>query len=129
MSPAEWQAVRLAVFKKHGKSCAFCKKTPKSLDCHEIWSYSIEDGSSIGKQRLIKILPLCKACHMVCHIGFWSLQGKYEQALQHMARTRRISKAAASAEIAEAFQVFEHLSRFEWELEVGAVSSYINENK
>lgn len=127
LSKKEWQSLRLRVFQKHGSTCMYCGAKPKSLDCHEIWSYSIEEGQSCGKQTLVKIAPLCKACHMVCHIGFWSMQGKYDQALAHMMRVRKIDKTSASQEIAAAFDNFDQMSRFEWILDIGAVNLYIHE--
>lgn len=127
LSAAGWRKLREKVLSKHGTNCSYCGSTPRSLDCHEIWSYAIEDGASTGKQKLVKILPLCKACHMVCHIGFWSMQGKHDQVVAHMMRIRKISKNEATAEISAAFQVFDKLSRFEWALDIEAVSFYLDE--
>ena len=129
LSAAEWRDLRERVFAKHGKQCAYCGSRPRSLDCHEIWSYYIEDGQAAGRQSLVKIQPLCKACHMVCHIGFWSMQGKYDQVLAHMIRVRGISHSAATDEIDAAFTTFDLLSRFEWILDIGAVSFYANETQ
>lgn len=127
LSASEWKALRERVFAKHGKQCGYCRARPRSLDCHEIWSYSIEAGSSSGKQSLVKIQPLCRSCHMVCHIGFWSMQGKYDQVLAHMMRVRKLSKTAAALEVEQAFSTFDALSKFEWILDIGAVSLYIDE--
>ena len=124
MSAAEWKKFRQLVFAKHGTACAFCEARPKSLDCHEIWRYSIESGAVVGQQQLIKVLPLCKQCHMVCHIGFWSIQGKFEQVLAHMMRTRKLSRAAALLEVSSANSVFEKLSGFEWILDVEHANDY-----
>jgi len=124
MSATEWKKFRQLVIAKHGTSCAFCNAKPKSLDCHEIWRYSIKDGETVGQQTLVKVLPLCKQCHMVCHIGFWSIQGKFEQVLAHMMRTRKLSRVLALAEISAANLVFEKLSRFEWILDVKSAGDY-----
>jgi len=125
LSAARWRDFRQAVFAKHGPTCAFCGARPKSLDCHEIWSYSIESDATAGRQSLVKVLPLCKSCHMVCHIGFWSLQGKFDVALAHMMRVRKINRTAALAEITAANAVFEHLSRFDWILDIESAKAYV----
>lgn len=126
MSADRWRSFREAVFAKHGRTCAFCGAKPKSLDCHEIWSYSIEHGATTGRQSLVKVLPLCKRCHMVCHIGFWSLQGKFDEAISHMMRVRKISRSDAMAEITAANAQFEQLSRFEWVLDIESAKGYIS---
>lgn len=55
------------------------------------------------------------------------MQGKYDQVLAHMMRVRKLSKAAAALEVEQAFSTFDALSRFEWILDIGAVSLYIDE--
>ncbi len=57
------------------------------------------------------------------------MQGKYEQVLAHMMRVRGISRAAAVDEVDAAFATFELLSRFEWILDIGAVSFYADETQ
>ena len=128
MTDAKWREFRELVFIKHGKICAFCGASPKSLDCHEIWKY-VQSDKFAGIQSLVKVLPLCKPCHMVCHIGFWSLKGKFEQVLAHMMRVRKISRGYALAEISAANELFEKLSSVEWELDVSAAETYISLKK
>jgi hypothetical protein len=55
------------------------------------------------------------------------MQGKYDQVLAHMMRVRNLSKTAAALEVEQAFSAFDVLSKFEWILDIGAVSLYIDE--
>lgn len=124
MSATQWKKFRQLVFAKHGLRCQFCNAMPKSLDCHEIWRYKID--TDIAIQELTAVYPLCKRCHQVCHIGFWQLQGPVDHIIAHMAKVRKISLQQAKKEIADAFVLHNHLSSFEWSLDISAADSYIN---
>lgn len=119
----QWRNFRQQVLAKHGHICAFCNSKPKSLDCHEIWRYKKIDHAH-GIQSLVKVLPLCKKCHMVCHIGFWSLKGKFQETVAHMMRVRKIDRTAVNAELSEAQRIFDDLSNIEWSLDITAVEDY-----
>jgi len=126
LSASEWKKFREAVFKKHGMVCSFCGSKPKSLDCHEIWQYQTPIArGEMGRQVLIKVLPLCKSCHQVCHIGFWSLKGNTDHIVAHMCKVRKITKEEAKKEVASAFSLHSKLSEFEYILDIAAASSYI----
>ena len=62
---------------------------------------------------------------MVCHIGFWSLKGKFEEALAHMMRVRKIDRQTANAELSDAQDVFDELSKIEWSLDIASVADYL----
>jgi hypothetical protein len=59
-----WESVRQSVLHKYQFRCAICGADEKGLNCHEVWSFSIEDET----RKLIEILPLCKMCHAVRHM-------------------------------------------------------------
>ena len=118
LTASDWQKVRLTVFEKYGKVCTFCGSKPKSLDCHEIWQY-VKDSED-AKQLLVAVKPLCKSCHAVCHIGFWSLKGPehFDRYKKHMCKVRKISDAEATKEIGAAFKQHAEMSKVEWHLDV-----------
>jgi hypothetical protein len=125
LSKKNWQDFRQACLAKHGAVCAFCAAKPKSLDCHEIWQYEVDEVDGICVQRLMEVLPLCKKCHQVCHIGFWSLKGPIEPIISHMAKVRKIAYSAAQAEIGAAFQTHSKLSDYNFILNIEAAANYI----
>lgn len=125
VSNKEWKSIRLEVLAKQGNYCKFCNATPSTLDCHEIWSYTWKTGETTGLQSLEDIYPLCKNCHGICHIGFWSLKGSVDHLERHMAKVRRMSIPDVKAEIANAFVVHDQLSKLNWELSVLKLSTYL----
>lgn len=61
----KWKEIRQEVLRIHGQECKICKKQPNKLDCHEVWHY--DDINLV--QSLVEIIPLCKQCHLLKHIG------------------------------------------------------------
>ena len=120
LTPNERKKVRLLIFKKHGEKCWFCKSKPKVLDCHEVWSYTY---GTPNIQSLENIIPLCKSCHAVCHIGFWSLKGPeyFDKYSKHLAKVRKITLDLAHKEISNAFKIHEQMSQVEWELDISCL--------
>jgi len=67
LKPKIWQDIRKEVMRTRGMVCSVCGRSPKKTpDCHEVWHY--DDKMFI--QSLADIVPLCKTCHLVKHIGF-----------------------------------------------------------
>ncbi|HVB20313.1 MAG TPA: hypothetical protein VNG51_00020 [Ktedonobacteraceae bacterium] len=59
-----WENVRQLVQRTYQFRCALCGADEKGLNCHEVWSFSIEDET----RKLIEVLPLCRMCHAVRHM-------------------------------------------------------------
>ncbi len=68
-----WESVRQSVLNKYQFRCAVCEADEKGLNCHEVWSFSVENGT----RKLIEILPLCKMCHAVRHMDRPLIQDRY----------------------------------------------------
>ncbi len=65
-------------------------------------------------QYLEDIIPLCKACHQVCHIGLWSIKGQFEQVLRHYTKVSGKTREQAIARSNAAFKTFDSRSELEW---------------
>jgi hypothetical protein len=127
VSPSQWKGIRKNVIAHHGCKCFYCGAHPKSLDCHEIWVY---DEGLINCQILADIIPLCKSCHQVCHIGLWSLKGKFDKCIRHYQKVTKKSRVEALADAELAFIEFERRSVLTWETSLNPVlASYLDEEK
>lgn len=83
LTQSEWDKVRKYTYglsKDH--SCMTCGTKISRLNAHEIWEYDEENHI----QKLVGLIDLCDDCHLVKHIGFAQLNGKYFQAAEHFCR-------------------------------------------
>lgn len=82
-----WSHIRTTAYDRAGHRCQICGKqggglwsriTPQKeraksgpVDCHEVWSWTIAPTNAhVGVQKLIRLLILCKDCHLAHHDGF-----------------------------------------------------------
>jgi hypothetical protein len=61
--------------------CQICSaEQSNSLDCHEVWAYSMPPSNApkgtVGLQRLMALAILCSDCHSMFHLGFARMTGK-----------------------------------------------------
>ncbi len=59
-----WESIRQPLLQKYQFRCALCGADEKGLNCHEVWSFSVENKT----RKLVEVLPLCKMCHAVRHM-------------------------------------------------------------
>jgi hypothetical protein len=84
-----WESVRQSLLQKSQFRCALCGAEEKGLNCHEVWSFSIEDET----RKLIEVLPLCRMCHAVRHMDrprFLELNG-FDKMKEHFMRVNGCS--------------------------------------
>lgn len=82
-----WNHIRTTAYDRAGHRCQICGKQGGSLwthfvteqerrqgglvDCHEVWEWIVPDPASyVGIQRLVRVLVLCKDCHLIFHESF-----------------------------------------------------------
>lgn len=77
--PDQWEQLRRKTFAESGGHCEICGFW-NGLECHELWEYHEPvlglSEMVCGVQRLVRLMPLCKACHETYHLGFASMQGR-----------------------------------------------------
>jgi hypothetical protein len=78
-----WFFIRNSVSSNKGGRCEICggvdgllldsvyaksKRSPDHVECHEVWEFKVLDAkNSIGVQKLVDILLVCRDCHMMFH--------------------------------------------------------------
>lgn len=77
-----WDKLRQRTFAETGGRCEICGSTDR-LECHEYWHYFeplppyLERGAC-GVQKLVRLMPLCAACHETYHLGLANVRGRSE---------------------------------------------------
>jgi len=121
----EWDRLRKIVYAEAGYLCEVCggqgNKWP--VECHEIWDY--DDQTMI--QSLVKLAALCPSCHEVKHIGRASTKGNLQRAIQHLAEVNEWVYEEAEEYVAVQFLIWQERSKYEWKLDITALSNYKKE--
>lgn len=119
---SHWRLLSKLVRARVGGQCEICgmAEDPESgnyLDAHERLHY--DDATKV--QKLMRIVSLCKPCHLYTHMGFASLQGKAEEAIAHKMKISGMSRAEVDQEIEAAFKLWEQRNKSEWVLDLGVL--------
>ncbi len=122
LTPAQWNAVRFAAYKRADGSCAICGAATNRLEAHEQWSYD----ENTCTQKLTGVIAICKSCHEVIHIGRTSLKGGEERASAHFMRVNGCNYAEYRKALGKANE--EHRRRnavAEWNLDLSILPALI----
>lgn len=116
-----WDIIKKDSSLKAKNRCEICNgKGPKwPVECHEVWNYD----SKSQTQKLVRMISLCPSCHEVKHMGFANINGRLEQAKQHLAKINNWSSDQTDKYVALAFRLWEIRSNYEWSLDL----SYLKE--
>ncbi len=122
LSKSQWNVVKKQVSTAAYDTCQICGGTgPKHpVECHEIWHY--DERKLI--QKLMGMIALCPACHMVKHIGLARLRGKEERAIRHLMKINKITRPAALTYVQQAFEQWQERSQKEWKLDISCLKDY-----
>ena len=117
----EWDLVRRAVYRRSRYRCEVCggRGDKHPVECHEVWVY--DDERHV--QRLERLVALCPACHRVKHLGLASVNGRYDEALAHLAGVNGWTPGEAERYAQAAFARWEERSRHEWTVDLGMLES------
>ncbi len=116
LKKADWDILRRAQYKAAGYHCEICggKGRRHPVEGHEVWDYNDQTYT----QTLTRLIALCPACHLVKHFGFACLQGRELQALDHLMRVNKWTKAQADVHIEAAFELHAKRSLHRWTLDL-----------
>ena len=122
-TPAQWDTLRRATYKRYGDLCAVCKgRGPKwPVECHEVWRYSIKEDCNLQKLRYL--IALCPSCHEVKHIGRAQLMGNGLRAMKHLSRVNKWHMAKTEHYLSYCMDLWNARSDLEWKLDLGWVES------
>lgn len=122
VTKAQWNKIRSEVASQAWDICQICGGVgPKHpVECHEIWQYN----EKTGVRKLTGMLSLCPDCHMVKHIGFAQIKGKYDVALKHFMKINKLKKREAEEYIDQAFATWRERSKLQWTLDLSLLKQY-----
>lgn len=115
VSEKDWNIIKKYTFNKANYHCEICSGVGSKwpVECHEIWKY--DDQLKI--QSLIGTIALCPDCHLVKHIGYSSVIGKFNDSKSHFSKINNLTYKQADKYISEAFEVFHERSKYDWKID------------
>lgn len=79
MPISRWKELSMYVRNRHKNCCEICGSNER-LEAHERWLFD----KNTGVQRLMRIMCVCKKCHLSIHIGLASQIGLREEVESHI---------------------------------------------
>lgn len=112
----KWDDIRRYIYKRAGYKCEICGGVGEAhtVECHEIWSYDIDTKI----QKLEGLISLCPICHKTKHYGFAVINGQEKIVRNHIKKINKWKEEDVDKYIEEAFIIFEHRSKFNWNLDM-----------
>ena len=120
---SDWDIIRKKVYSRINYTCECClrncikEKIP--IEAHERWEYDY----STHTQKLVRIIGLCKPCHLTTHIGFAKISGREEEALEHLKQVRNFNLEELKEHVDIAYAVWIERNQFDWELDLNLIMS------
>jgi hypothetical protein len=120
---SSWQAIRDPVLAKTGNKCIVCgyDRQRKSVDCHEIWEFYTPLEGDTGIQRLVGIIPLCKSCHDMFHLGRAGQDGRLEESVQRLAWVNRWTEDEVATYLDYVDRKCRGRNKFRWMLDLSVL--------
>ena len=119
---SDWDTIRKYIYSRTNYICECCgidtKKQNKQLEAHERWRY--DNKNKI--QKLVRLVALCSDCHLVTHIGYASVSGKYEKAYSHLKKVRDFDNQDCDDHIERAFKLWDKRNEYKWELDISLIT-------
>jgi hypothetical protein len=114
----DWERLRKHVYNRVDNKCECCKSNI-SLEAHERWDY--DEKNHI--QKLVRIVALCQLCHQSTHIGLAGINGKYEQAKEHLKKVRNFSEKEFLEHENNAWEIWRERNKIKWNLDLSLITS------
>lgn len=120
---SDWDKIRKKVYSRINYTCECCfrncikEKIP--IEAHERWEYDYSNQI----QKLVRLIGLCKPCHLVTHIGFARISGKEEEALEHLKKVRGFNLEELREHVDIAYAMWLERNQYSWELDLSLITS------
>ncbi|MHB1702352.1 MAG: hypothetical protein ACYCSN_19910 [Acidobacteriaceae bacterium] len=118
MPLSQWKALSAYVRRRHHDCCEMCG-SDKRLEAHERWSF--DEKTQV--QKLMRIMCLCKMCHLSVHIGVASQLGFREEVENHIFSMTGWGKNDLAKHLADSRDAWKALSRISWKQDVSIVQN------
>jgi hypothetical protein len=119
VSARDWERLRRMIINRAGHRCEVCHRgadrdARRWLEAHERWAY--DENARV--QVLRRLICLCTDCHTTTHYGLARLNGKDQEAFNHLCAVTQLPPIEANRQIAAAFELWHQRSRIDWELDL-----------
>lgn len=91
--------------------------TPK-LEAHERWFYDEETKI----QKLLRIIGLCRRCHLLTHHGFAGLKGVHKFAEKHLMKVNGWTEEQVSKHRTDQWSIWKERSKYHWKLDLSLIT-------
>lgn len=115
---SQWKELSAYVRHRHQDHCEMCG-SDKRMEAHERWLFD----EKTRKQSLVRIMCLCKMCHLSVHIGVASQLGFREEIENHIFSITGWGKNDLSKHLKDAREKWKTLSRTSWNMDVSIVQN------
>lgn len=121
-----WNKLRKLVYERVDNICECCgvkdekKSLETRLEAHERWFY--DDVTKT--QKLMRIIALCKLCHLATHFGYANLPhvNRGEEAKQHFMKVRNFTEEQFEKHEEEAFILWHERNSHTWILDLSLIT-------
>lgn len=113
---SQWKALSAYVRHRNHDQCEFCGSNEKT-EAHERWLFD----EKTGRQKLMRIMCLCKMCHLSVHIGVATELGFREDAEKHIFATTGWTKKDLVKHLEDGSGRWQTISKMPWTQDVSIV--------
>lgn len=126
LARSAWDRIRAEVAAPYGGRCSICAEQPRNaIECHEIWDYDLDRAEGgFRVQRLAGILPLCRACHRMFHLGLATKLGRGNAAAVRLADANGWPLAHLDILADWTDACHRERARYSWALDLSLVSRF-----
>lgn len=120
---SDWDIIRKRVYSRINYTCECCLKNcfknKVPIEAHERWMYDY----STYTQKLVRLIGLCKQCHLSTHMGFARINGKEQEALSHLKKVRNFTSDELNEHVNVAYAIWTEKNQFIWNLDLSLITS------
>lgn len=119
---SNWNILRHYIYDRNNNKCECCnveKTIENPLEAHERWDY--DNINNI--QKLIRIIALCRKCHLSTHMGYARVTGKYEEAKNHLMKVRNFTEEEYEKHYEETGNLWIMRSKKDYKLDISLITN------
>ena len=121
-SKKDWDIIRKYIYERVDYKCECCSKNcfeSNDLEAHERWSYDIDTET----QKIMRIIALCKKCHLATHYGYCQVIGLTNVINKHIKEVKNINDEQLNNHINEAFNLWNMRNMYNWNLDLSMIEN------
>lgn len=126
----QWKKLSQQIKEEQSYVCQACSisikqlKNKKYFHCHEMWEFCDNDLTV----NLLCLITLCSYCHLATHIGFASINNKYDFAFNHLCKVNKWDQEIAKLYIEANFEQWSQRSNKKWKINIDSFNDWLDED-